>query len=128
VVGENEQTIEDDIVKAIERANIQCTYKINFREAPSEDSKGFMPYTVSEENPLVKTFMNSVVQVCKEEPKKEYFQSIGDFNYLGSRLNAPIVIFGAEGENFHGGDEYATISSTVKTSQIVYDFLVKALT
>ena len=128
VVGENEQTIEDDIVKAVERANIQCTYKINFREAPSEDSKGFMPYTVSEENPLVKTFMNSVVQVCNEEPKKEYFQSIGDFNYLGSRLNAPIVIFGAEGENFHGVDEYATISSTVKTSQIVYDFLVKALT
>lgn len=128
VVGENEETIRKEIEKAIERAQIKCEYKINFREAPSEGSKGFMPYTVSEEDPLVKRFMESVTSICGKEPTKAYFQSIGDFNYLGSRLNAPVVIFGAEGENFHSHDEYATISSIQKTAEVVYDFLVKSLT
>lgn len=128
VVGEDETTIEKEIIKAIERANIQCQYKINFREAPSEGSKGFMPYTVSEEDPLVKNFMDSVVRVCGREPERAYFQSIGDFNYLGSRVNAPVVIFGAEGDNFHSHDEYATISSILKTAEVVYDFLEKNLT
>lgn len=128
VVGEDEKTIEREIIKAIERAEIQCQYKINFREAPSEGSKGFMPYTVDEEEPLVKRFVDSVERICGAKPEKAYFQSIGDFNYLGSRVNAPVVIFGAEGDNFHSHDEYATISSILKTAEVVYDFLEKNLT
>lgn len=128
VVGEDENSIRREIEKAIERARIQCEYKIKFRDAPSEGSKGFMPYTVSEDEPLVKAFLKSVADVCGKEPEKAYFQSIGDFNYLGSRLNAPVVIFGADGENFHSHDEYATISSIQKTAEVIYDFLVKILT
>ena len=128
VVGENESTIRKEIEKAIERAQIKCEYKINFREAPSEGSKGFLPYTVSEEEPFVKEFIQSVRAVCGKAPARAYFQSIGDFNYLGSRLDAPVVIFGAAGENFHSHDEYAAISSIQKTAEVVYDFLVKTLT
>jgi len=128
VVGEDENTIRREIEKAIERARIRCDYKIKFRDAPSEGSKGFMPYTVGENEPMVKAFMKSVADVCGKEPEKAYFQSIGDFNYLGSRLNAPVVIFGADGENFHSHDEYATISSIQKTAEVLYDFLVKILT
>lgn len=128
VVGEDENSIRREIEKAIERARIRCDYKIKFRDAPSEGSKGFMPYTVSENEPMVKAFMKSVADVCGKEPEKAYFQSIGDFNYLGSRLNAPVVIFGADGENFHSHDEYATISSIQKTAEVLYDFLVKILT
>jgi len=128
VVGEDENTIRNEIEKAVERAQIRCEYKINFREAPSEGSKGFMPYTVSEDEPMVREFLRSVNDICGKEPVKAYFQSIGDFNYLGSRLDAPVVIFGAAGENFHSHDEYATISSIQKTAEVVYDFLVKTLT
>lgn len=128
VVGEDENTIRKEIEKAVERAQIQCDYKINFREAPSEGSKGFMPYTVNEDHPMVRDFIGSVRKVCGKEPAKAYFQSIGDFNYLGSRLDAPVVIFGAEGENFHSHDEYATLPSIQKTAEVVYDFLVKVLT
>ncbi|MDI9494626.1 MAG: M20/M25/M40 family metallo-hydrolase [Bacillota bacterium] len=127
VVGENEETIVREIEKAIRRAGIQCDYTINFREAPSEGSKGFMPYIVEESNPYVKSFIDSVVSVCGEEPEIAYFQSIGDFNYLGTRLGAPVVLFGAEGENFHSHDEYATVSSIVKTTEVIYDFLRKQL-
>lgn len=128
VVGEDEQTIIEEIEKAIGRAQIQCRYKIKFREAPSEASRGFKPYTVSEDNAFVKSFMESVETVCQTAPIKDYFQSIGDFNYLGSRLNAPVVIFGPGGENFHGQDEWVSISSTVKTAEVVLDFLEKTLT
>ncbi len=127
VVGESEETIRKEIEKAIERANIQCDYRINFREAPSEGSKGFLPYTVKEKDPFVASFIDSVASVSGTEPYKAYFQSIGDFNYLGSRLNAPVVIFGAEGENFHSYNEYATLSSIVKTAEVIYDFLKKQL-
>lgn len=127
VVGENEETISKEIEKAIERANIRCNYKINFREAPSEDSKGFMPYTITGKEPLVKDFLETVEEVCETKPSISYFQSIGDFNYLGSRLNAPAIIFGAAGDNFHGSDEYAELDSVYKTAKVIYGYLEKML-
>ncbi len=127
VVGEDEATITAEIEKAIERADIDCTYKINFREAPSEGSKGFLPYTITGEEPLSKTFLETVSSVCEKAPSRSYFQSIGDFNYLGSRLNAPAIIFGAEGNNFHGSDEYVTLESVYKTAQVIYAYLEKVL-
>jgi acetylornithine deacetylase/succinyl-diaminopimelate desuccinylase-like protein len=127
IPGENEKTIEEYIIDTIKRANIKSSYKISFREAPSEGSKGFMPFTVPRENDYVRIFSESIKDVCGCDAGISYFQSIGDFNYLGSRLKAPSIIFGAEGENFHSADEYATISSIVKTAEVIYDFLVKIL-
>lgn len=127
VVGESEKTITQEIEKAIKRANIECKYKINFREAPSEGSRGFMPYTITGEEPMAKEFIDTINEVCKTKPSISYFQSIGDFNYLGSRLGAPAVIFGAAGSNFHGSDEYAELDSVVKTAEVVYAFLEKVL-
>lgn len=127
VVGENEETITKEIVKAIERAGIECQYKINFRDAPSEDSRGFMPYTITGEDPFTKAFIKTVKDVSGREAGIAYFSSIGDFNYLGSRLGAPAIIFGAAGEKFHGSDEYVELDSVYKTSKIVYEFLEKVL-
>lgn len=127
VRGENENTIRQEIENAILRAKIKCRYKINFRKAPSEGSKGFMPFTVKIENEYVDAFAQSIEDVCGKKPIIDYFQSIGDFNYLGSRLGAPAVIFGAEGNNFHGIDEYASIDSIIKTAETIYCFLEKML-
>lgn len=127
VIGENEKTIADEIEKAVSRAGIKCKYNIKFREAPSEGSRGFMPYTITGEEPMVKDFMESVEEVCKAKPGISYFQSIGDFNYLGSRLGAPAIIFGASGSNFHASDEYVELDSVLKTAEVVYKFLEKML-
>ncbi|WP_312654195.1 M20 family metallopeptidase [Aminipila sp.] len=127
VVGENEQTIIEQIEKAIKRANIKCDYKINFREAPSEGAKGFMPFTVDEKEPMTTLFIETIEDVCEKSPTLSYFQSIGDFNYLGSRLGAPALIFGAFGENFHGSDEYVELDSVVKTADVIYEFLKRVL-
>ena len=128
VVGEDKKTIETYIVDAIKRGNIKSTFKISFRDSPSAGSNGFMPYTVPKDNLFAKAFCESIERMCGHKASISYFQSIGDFNYLGSRLNAPAIIFGAEGENFHGADEYSTISSIIKTADTIYDFLVKVLT
>lgn len=127
VVGENEASITREIEKAIERANITCDYKINFREAPSEGSKGFLPYTITGEEALAATFIDTVNTVCDREASQSYFQSIGDFNYLGSRLGAPAIIFGAAGEGFHGSDEYVSLESVYKTAEVIYKYLEKVL-
>lgn len=127
VVGENEGTITREIEKAIKRANIQCDYKINFREAPSDGSKGFMPYTITGEEPFAKEFLETVENVCETQPSISYFQSIGDFNYLGSRLGAPTIIFGATGGNFHSSDEYVELESVYMTAKVIYKYLENIL-
>lgn len=127
VVGENEGTITREIEKAIKRANIQCNYKINFREAPSDGSKGFMPYTITGEEPFAKEFLETVENVCETQPSISYFQSIGDFNYLGSRLGAPTIIFGATGGNFHSSDEYVELESVYMTAKVIYKYLENIL-
>jgi len=127
VIGENEKTIENYIEDAIKKANVKSTFKISFRDAPTDGSKGFMPFIVPKQNHFVAAFLESIKDTCDCEASISYFKSIGDFNYLGSRLNAPAIIFGTEGENFHGPDEYVTISSIVKTADIIYNFLVKVL-
>jgi succinyl-diaminopimelate desuccinylase len=76
---------------------------------------------------MVKSFVASVRSICEREPSLSYFQSIGDFNYLGTRIGAPALIFGASGENFHGKDEYAELESVYQTARILYDFLVCVL-
>ena len=127
VVGENPDTITEQIEKAIARAGIRSQYRIRFRDAPSEASKGFLPYTVSEEEPMVQNFMQSVERVTGVRPTVSYFDSIGDFCYLGTRLGAPAVIFGAAGENYHGKDEYVLLDSVHQTAEILLDFLEKNL-
>lgn len=86
-----------------------------------------MPYTVDAGNEYVEAFLQSIQEVCGEKPNIGYLQSIGDFNYLGSRLNAPVVIFGADGMQLHSSDEYASIDSIVKASETIYNFLEKML-
>lgn len=127
VVGEDESTITKEIEKAIERADIKCDYKIKFRDAPSEESKGFLPYTIDGEDPLTQEFIKTVKDVCGEKPTNSYFSSMGDFNYLGSRLEAPAIIFGAAGKDYHSDDEYVELETVYKTAQVLYSFLEKIL-
>ena len=96
--------------------------QIKFREVPSEGSR-ILPYTITGEEPMTKTFMSAIEKVCNTKPSISYFQSIGDFNYLGTRLGAPAVIFGAAGGNFHGSDEYVELDSVVKLQKLFTLFL-----
>ena len=126
-MGESPETIVREIEKAAQRAGITGRYEICFREAPSEGSRGFMPYTVPQGDSMTAALLDSIRQVTGKEPSISYFSSIGDFNYLGTRLGAPAIIFGADGENYHSSDEYVELSSVHQTAEAVLAFLEKVL-
>lgn len=128
VVGENERTITKELRDAAARAKIGGRCEIRFREAPSEGSRGFLPYTVPADDPFVAKFAESVERVSGRKPTHSYFSSIGDFCYLGTRLNAPAIIFGAAGEHYHGKDEYAELESVYLCAETFLDFLERILT
>jgi succinyl-diaminopimelate desuccinylase len=127
VRGETQASIVSDLERAIKDAGVKCEWKISFRKAPSEETEGFMPYVTDRDDPYVEQFFQSVKQVTGVDAAVRYFPSIGDYNYLGTRLNAPCLIFGAAGENFHSADEYATVDSLTGTTAVLYDYFNKML-
>lgn len=129
VPGETKQTIINEIDAAAARAGLQGKYQILFRNAPSEGSEAFLPYRVDKENFYVKLLEQSILEATGKPAAITYFQSIGDFNYLGTRLNgAPCILFGADGANYHSADEYVDIPSLLDVTASLYAFLVQSLT
>lgn len=128
IPGEDKNTIIDEINGAAQRSNLKCDYKIVFRDAPSEGSEAFLPYRVEEDNEYVTLLKDSISQATGKSPTTTYFQSIGDFNYLGTRLGgAPCILFGADGANYHSADEYVEVSSVLDVTASLYEFLVRLL-
>lgn len=127
VNGENKETLKREIDEAVKRADVDISYKVVFREAPTKDSEGFLPYTVDRNNAYSKGFIDTIQEVTDKEVQISYFSSIGDFCYIGSRLKIPTFVFGPSGENYHSPDEYVILDDVVKTAQIIYAYLLKVL-
>lgn len=127
VIGESNDTVYEEIDTLIRSLNLKSDYKITFRKGPTKDSDGFMPYVVDPNDDYVMKFIEVVTNVAEKDPKFSYFSSIGDFNYLGSRLNIPVIVFGADGGNYHSADEWVDIPSAVTMTKAVYEYLVEML-
>lgn len=128
VRGETQETIRNDVEKAIERADLRAETEIEFRQSPAEGfDGGFIPYCVEEENKYLKTLEESIENISGRRANIAYFQSIGDFNHIGGLLEIPTVLLGPDGDNFHSSDERVNLDSTVEISEIVLDFLKSAL-
>jgi len=81
VIGENEKTIENYIVDAIKKANIRSTYKIY---APTDGSRGYMQFIVSNQNHFVANFLESIKDICYCEA------NISSPNFLLAYTNADL--------------------------------------
>ncbi|SES82833.1 succinyl-diaminopimelate desuccinylase [Natronincola peptidivorans] len=127
VRGEDLSYLRREVEEAIQRAGIQSTATMQFREAPHPDSGGFHPYIVSESNPYTRVMKSTMEKVVGKPAKITYFPSIGDFNSLGDRAKLPTYVFGPVGKNYHSADEYVEIDSVVKTAEIIYHYLVEIL-
>lgn len=128
VPGEDEEYVKNEIKDAIKRANIKSKTNIRFREGTHSDNASFAPYVVCEDNDYTKLIQESIKDVTGEKGAVRYFSSIGDFNYLGSRVKVPTFVFGPDGGNQHTADEYVRIDNLVDTTKVIYDFLLKTLT
>ena len=123
VRGESKDTIIKEVEEAIKKSNIKSEYEINIRKAPSEEYEGFQPYTVDEDNKYTKKFLESVKTVTGKNAEISYFSSIGDFNFIASRLGIPTFVFGPDGKNYHTHDEHVIIPTVVKTAEVIYNFI-----
>ncbi|MFP4662415.1 MAG: M20 family metallopeptidase [Halanaerobiales bacterium] len=126
-IGEDRNYLRREVEDAIKRANIKGKVSVAFRDAPHKDNAGFQPYIVSESNPYTRAIKESIVNATGQEANIAYFSSVGDFNYLGSRIRIPTYVLGPSGQNYHSADEYVEIDSVVKTALIIYDFLTNVL-
>ncbi len=127
VRGEDKEFLINEVKEAAKRANIKSKYEINFRPSPHPDLDGFKPYTVDKNNYYTKEIQNTIREVTGKFAKEAYFSSMGDFNYLGTRLGSPAFIFGPSGENYHSSDEWVSIDEVVKSSEVIYSLLKKLL-
>lgn len=127
VNGENKDTLINEVARAVKKAGADIEYKVIFRDAPTPDSDGFLPYTVDPNNSFAVSFKETIKKVTNKEATISYFSSIGDFCYLGSRLKIPTLVFGPGGKNYHSADEYVNLDDVIKTSQVLYEYLIKVL-
>ncbi len=127
VPNEDKNSIIKEVQDAAKRAEIHSKIEIKFREAPSDNCDGFMPYVVETNHQFTKELLCVMKKVTGKEVSIDYFNSIGDFNYLGSRLKIPTFVFGPSGKNYHSANEYVMIDDIVKTSEIIFRYLWKLL-
>ncbi|WP_422486828.1 M20 family metallopeptidase [Gudongella sp. DL1XJH-153] len=127
VRGESREYLVQEVMDAAERAGIQAEIQVKFRDSPHSLNGGFDPYIVEEDNQYTKLLMESINEVTGTRVDIQYFSSIGDFNYLGTRAGIPTFVFGPSGENYHTADEYVNLNSVVETSEVIYKFLEKNL-
>ncbi|MDW7668879.1 MAG: ArgE/DapE family deacylase [Bacillota bacterium] len=127
VVGEDKTTLKAEVDEAVKKAGIQSEYEVIFRDAPTPNSDGFLPYLVDINNEYTQKFIESIKDVTNKDPKISYFSSIGDFNYIGSRLNIPTFVFGPSGERYHSANEYVVLDEVVETSKIIFNYLERLL-
>lgn len=127
VSGETKETLIAEVDQAVVNSGMDVHYDVLFREAPSKGSDGFLPYKVSKNHPYTKAMMTSIKDITGRDGKISYFQSIGDFNYIGSRLNVPTFVFGPGGANYHSADEYVYLDDVMKTAEVIYDYLITIL-
>jgi acetylornithine deacetylase/succinyl-diaminopimelate desuccinylase-like protein len=128
VPGENISFLRKEVEAAVKRAEIRSSWNMKFRDAPHPENGGYDPYVISESNPYTKAMKRSIQEVTGQPPVINYFPSIGDFNYLGSRAKIPTYVFGPHGGNFHGPDEYVQLESVIQTSKVIAEYLKEVLT
>jgi len=117
VEGDADRALQE--VKAIVDAlNLKSEVEIKLRDLPHPDAF-FLPWTVDENTPLVRSLKKSSREVLGKELQTTYFRSESDANHIASRLKIPTVLFGADGANYHAADEYVEIDTMVDAARVL---------
>lgn len=130
---EDEDYVINEAKELIKNAGVKIPYTIAVRPEPSRGARYYKPYYVDKKNKYVEPFIKAVKDVNDGKINIDYFKSIGDFNYFGTRLydkdgnNPATFILGPEGGNFHASNEYVVIDSIYKTRDAIIKYLTNIL-
>lgn len=100
VIGETKEQMLADLEKAVMELNSPASFDIRFW--PKRKTPFLEPYLV-ENIELVKEFCDII------GGQVTYGKSVGDYNAFAKHM--PVVVYGPHGENWHGADEWVSISS-----------------
>jgi len=100
VIGETEEQMLADLENAVLKLNSPASFDIDFW--PQRQTPFLEPY-LTENIGLAKEFSDIV------GANVTYGKSVGDYNAFAKHM--PVVVFGPHGENWHGADEWVSISS-----------------
>ncbi|MCD6524644.1 MAG: M20/M25/M40 family metallo-hydrolase, partial [Thermococcus sp.] len=82
-----------------------------------------LPYLVRENNRFVSILSQVYSVLWGRTPEKTYGRSVGDFNYFGTYLGVPTIVFGPIGGNWHSSDEWVRVSSVKRVKETYLEFL-----
>jgi len=133
VTFEDEDYVINEARELIKEAKINIPYDISVRPEPSKGARYYKPYYIDRKNEYVEPFIKAIKETNDGKANIDYFASIGDFNYFGTRLydkngnNPATFIFGPDGANFHAANEYVYIDSIIKTRETIIKYLLSIL-
>ncbi len=82
------------------------------------------PYAVRENNGFVRLFRRVHAALFGKEPGITYGRSVGDFNYFGTYLGKPTLVYGPPiGGNWHSSDEWVSVESVRRVKAMYVEFL-----
>ncbi|AFL95464.1 putative metallopeptidase M20 [Thermococcus cleftensis] len=120
VIGEDWERVERELMKLAERIKLNGKLRVSKFERPTPD---MLPYVVRENDRFVNVFKSAHRAVLGGEPEIIYGRSVGDFNYFGTYLGKPTLVYGPVGGNWHGSDEWVSVESMKRVKRVYVEFL-----
>lgn len=120
VVGEDWEKVRGELYRLAERVGVRAELEIEKYRRPTPE---MLPYVVKENNRFVRRFKEAYREVERKSVEITYGASVGDFNYFGTYLSKPTLVFGPIGGNWHSADEWVSVSSVRRVKGIYLRFL-----
>lgn len=120
VPGEDWEKVRGELLALWAKLGLRGNVEISRFERPTPDMP---PYTVRENNRFVNVFRSVHRALFGKEPEITYGKSVGDFNYFGTYLGKPTLVYGPIGGNWHSTDEWVSVSSVRRVKQAYVAFL-----
>jgi len=120
VPGEDWEGVRGELLALWEKLGLKGTVEISRFERPTPD---MLPYTVRVNNRFVNVFRSVHRALFGVDPEITYGRSVGDFNYFGTYLGKPTLVYGPIGGNWHSADEWVSVSSVRRVKRMYLEFL-----
>lgn len=120
VVGETREGVLREFEALVDDLDLDVEVDVGVRSAPEPDMV-YGPYVTPPDHPLVSALEAATRSQTGQDPDIGYFSSVGDFNYLGDRLELPTIILGPDGGNIHASGEFVYTRDVLDVARIVAD-------
>lgn len=119
-IGEDWEKVEGELLGLAGRLKLRAELRIEKFNRPTPD---MLPYVVRENSRFVGAFKRVHAALFGREPEVTYGKSVGDFNYFGTYLGKPTLVYGPMGGNWHASDEWVSVESMRRVKRAYVEFL-----